>query len=104
MSYCVLPEAVVNVRSKISSKGQVVLPKAVRDARGWGAGTELEFIDKGADVIVRLAKTADSRFPSIGWDEFEKRRIKYDGPPVSIEDMDKAVREQAKRRWNEKSR
>lgn len=94
----------MNARARISSKGQLVLPKAVRDARGWGAGTELEFIEKGADLIVRLAKKADPRFPSISWDEFEKRRIKYGGPSVSIEDMDKAVREEAKRRWNEESR
>jgi AbrB family looped-hinge helix DNA binding protein len=94
----------MNARAKISSKGQLVLPKAVRDARGWGVGTELEIIDEGADVIVRLAKKIDPRFPSISWDEFEKRRIRYEGPSVSINEMNRSVLEKAKRRWNEESR
>ncbi len=93
----------MNARAKISSKGQLVLPKAVRDAHGWGAGTELEFIDKGDDVIIRPARKSDPRFPSISWTEFEKHRMKHTGPSVSIDDMNKAVLEEAKRHWNAKS-
>lgn len=94
----------MNVRARISSKRQLVLPKAVRDARGWSAGTELEFIDDGADLIVRQARKSDPRFPSISWDEFGKLRMKHDGPSVSIEDMDETVRQHVKRRWDEEGR
>ena len=94
----------MNVRTTMSSKGQLVVPKVVRDAHGWAAGTELEFVDKGGDVVLRRARKADPRFPNITWEEFEKRRIKHTGPSVSIDDMNKAVREQAQRRWNAQSR
>jgi AbrB family looped-hinge helix DNA binding protein len=91
----------MNARAKISSKGQVVVPKSVRDAHGWVEGTELEFVQKGGEVVVQPVRRFDPRFPKITWQEFEKHRIKYDGPPVTLEDMDRAILEEAKRRWNE---
>ena len=94
----------MNARSTISSKGQVVVPKAIRDAEGWVAGTEVEFIKEHGDVIMRPARTVDPRFPPVTWEEVRRRRIKYDGPPVSLEDMETAVLEEAARRWDEKNR
>ena len=40
-------------RTRISSKGQVVLPKEVRDRLGWSAGTELEVESEGDVVVLR---------------------------------------------------
>jgi AbrB family looped-hinge helix DNA binding protein len=94
----------MNARAKISSKGQLVIPKSVRDAHGWDEGTELEFVEAGSEVSLRTARKSDPRFPPTTWEELRKHRIKYDGPPVSIEDMNKAVLEEAARRWDAKNR
>ncbi|MBX3568984.1 MAG: AbrB/MazE/SpoVT family DNA-binding domain-containing protein [Rhizobiaceae bacterium] len=93
----------MNARARISSKGQLVVPKAVRDAHGWSEGTELEFVDNGDEVFLQLVKKAAPRFPKTDWSEFRALRIKHDGPPVTIEEMDAAVLEEARRRWDAQS-
>jgi len=39
--------------TKLSSKGQVVLPKSVREEHGWGPGTEFEIESTVDDVRLR---------------------------------------------------
>jgi AbrB family looped-hinge helix DNA binding protein len=36
----------------LSSKFQISIPKAVREARGWEAGQEFVFIPKGSGVLL----------------------------------------------------
>ena len=42
----------------LSTKGQVLLPKAVRDQLGWGAGTWLAVEPKSNGVLLRPLTTA----------------------------------------------
>jgi AbrB family looped-hinge helix DNA binding protein len=79
--------------TKVSTKGQVILPKAVRDQRQWGAGTKLVVEDTGEGVVLRkaplfAATTVDQVFGALAWK----------GKPKSIEEMDAAVSAQARRR------
>lgn len=46
---------------RVTEKGQVTIPKELRDALGIGAGTEIEFERNGDTIIVRKAHTAPSR-------------------------------------------
>ena len=39
--------------TKLSAKGQVVLPKGVRDAHGWKPGLEFEVESTAAGVLLR---------------------------------------------------
>ena len=39
--------------TKLSSKGQVIIPKALRDARNWLAGQELIAIDTGEGILLK---------------------------------------------------
>lgn len=39
--------------AKITSKGQITLPKAVRDRLGLEAGDELEFVDADGEYRIR---------------------------------------------------
>jgi AbrB family looped-hinge helix DNA binding protein len=48
----------MNARVKLSSEGQIVLPKAIRDAHGWGEGTELELVDENGNVVLKPVETA----------------------------------------------
>lgn len=43
----------------LSSKFQISIPKAVREAQGWKAGEELVFIPKGGGVLLVRVPTID---------------------------------------------
>ena len=38
---------------KLSSKGQFILPKAIRNRHHWEAGTEFIIIDKGTELVIK---------------------------------------------------
>lgn len=90
----------MKARAKMSSKGQVVVPKSVRDREGWGSGTELEFVKKGSDVVVQPVSQFDPRFPKITWKEFDKYRVKIDRPFPTDKEIDAAMLAEAKRRFD----
>jgi AbrB family looped-hinge helix DNA binding protein len=87
-------------RTKVSSKGQVVLPKSVRDAHGWQAGTELEVIDRPNEVVLRPKSKRDERFPPISVDEFLARRIKVDKPLPNDREIEQTILAEAARRFD----
>jgi len=45
--------------TRLSTKGQVILPKGIRDAKDWGAGTEFTVEETGDGILLRPA----ARFP-----------------------------------------
>ena len=103
----------MTMTTKVSETGSVQIPKAIRDAQGLSAGTELEVIERDGEIVLRgrmaatLAKAeAEARrkalYPPITVEEFLERLPKYDGPPVTLEMMDEAVMNEARRRWHEK--
>ena len=46
---------------KVTEKGQVTIPKELRDALGIGAGTEVEFERSGDTIVIRKARRAPRR-------------------------------------------
>jgi len=46
---------------RVTEKGQVTIPKELRDALGIGAGTEVEFERRKDAIVVRKAKHAPGR-------------------------------------------
>nr|WP_295662250.1 AbrB/MazE/SpoVT family DNA-binding domain-containing protein [Polymorphobacter sp.] len=74
------------VITTVSTKGQVILPSDVRRRRRWDAGTKLVVEETAEGVLLRAA----ARFPPTTSDEVFGM-LKYDGPPISIEDMNAAV-------------
>lgn len=46
---------------RVTEKGQVTIPKELRDALGIGAGTEVEFERRKDVIVVRKAKSATGR-------------------------------------------
>jgi AbrB family looped-hinge helix DNA binding protein len=77
----------------VSTKGQVILPKAIRERRGWSPGTKLTIEETPEGVLLK----ASPIFPETTIDEVFGS-LKYDGPPLSLEEMDAAVMREAKRR------
>ena len=85
--------------TRVSSKGQIVLPKALRDRRGWAAGAELIVEERPEGVLLRAAPKKEAT-------KYEDVRGSL-GPVdsvVSVEEMHEAVLEEARRRWLRKSR
>lgn len=77
----------------ISTKGQVILPKTIRDMRHWPAGTRLSVEDTPEGVLLKPV----SLFPETDIDSIFGS-LRYNGLPLSIEDMNAAVAQEAKRR------
>ena len=46
---------------RVSEKGQVTIPKELRDALGIGAGTEVEFEQRKDTIVVRKTKDRTTR-------------------------------------------
>jgi AbrB family looped-hinge helix DNA binding protein len=79
--------------TKMSSKGQVVIPKSVRDRHGWGDGTPFDVVDTPQGVLLR---PPTSKKGSLTMDEALARirsRVRYSGPPVTIEEMNETIAE-----------
>lgn len=70
----------------LSSKGQIVIPKEIRDELHWEPGTELEVISTPTGLTVRSKKPADR----LNLADL-RGMLKYDGPPISTEDLCKPV-------------
>jgi AbrB family looped-hinge helix DNA binding protein len=76
---------------KLSSKGQIVIPKAIRAAHQWEVGQKLELIDTGDGILLRPEKP----FPQTSI-EAVAGILKYTGKPKSLEDMEAAIKKGAK--------
>lgn len=46
---------------RVTEKGQVTIPKELRDALGIGAGTEVEFERRRDTIVVRKSKVRSQR-------------------------------------------
>jgi len=73
--------------TKLSSKGQVIIPKPLRTAHHWEAGQELTVIDVGDGILLK-AKTP-----------FQETHIndvaaclKFKGKAKTLDDMEKAIK------------
>ena len=67
----------------MTSKGQVTIPKEVRDDLGLDAGTKLDFVKVGPKEY-RLRPKNLSVEDLFGI-------LQYDGPPMTIEEMNEAI-------------
>jgi AbrB family looped-hinge helix DNA binding protein len=80
-------------RTRLSSKGQVIIPKDVRERHGWRPGAELEVEEHGDAVVLRAAQA----FPRTTVAQVFGC-LKYEGPPLTIQQMNAAVAREARRR------
>lgn len=76
----------MNARTTLSAKGQVVIPKDVRDRLKLAPGDKLDVVERPDGVLLRKqpAKTGED------FDTITKRiraLVNYTGPVVSIEEM-----------------
>lgn len=70
----------------LSSKGQFVLPKAIRTRHHWQAGTRLVVIDRGDEVVIKSAEP----FEPTSFESPAAPSV-YQGRRLSLEEMDSAI-------------
>lgn len=85
--------AAAKLITTISTKGQVILPKAVRQRRKWGAGTRLLVEETEEGVLLRPAPLFAPTRP-----EEVAGMLAYSGPPTTLEEMDAAITAEVKER------
>jgi AbrB family looped-hinge helix DNA binding protein len=81
-----------NSTTVVSTKGQVILPKAIRDERKWPAGTRLVVEETPEGVLLRPWPFPPTTLEQVAG------CLKWDGPTISIEEMDAAITAEGKRR------
>ena len=69
------------IESVITSRGQIKLPKAVREALSVQAGDRVRYIIQNGEVSIMPVRPTARLFGV----------LKYDGPAVTLEDMDRAI-------------
>ena len=77
----------------VSTKGQVILPKAIRRALRWEAGMQLVVENTPEGVLLKPLPAFAETLPE---DVFG--RLACDGAPKSLADMEAGVLAEAKRR------
>jgi AbrB family looped-hinge helix DNA binding protein len=76
----------MTAQTKLSAKGQVVIPKDVRDRLGLTQGTVFDVIERGDEVVLRVP----SRRKTLTIEEAEARIravVTYRGPRISDEEI-----------------
>ncbi|PST21737.1 AbrB family transcriptional regulator [Mesorhizobium plurifarium] len=81
------------LETTVSTKGQVILPKAIRQRRQWEAGTRLIVEETPEGVLLKRAPAFEPSEPKNVFGS-----LGFSGEPKSLEDMKAAVLTEARRR------
>ena len=79
--------------SMITSKGQVTIPKAIRDALGVGPGDRVLFVRHEDGTVVVEPETVDVR-------SLRGRLSRFVTGPASVEEMNEAIAKAAAERYH----
>lgn len=85
----------MNMQTRISAKGQVVIPKGVRERLKWVQGAPLDVVETADGVLLKRADKQKTLSPDEAL-ALLRQRYKYTGPPVSIQDMNETIAEEWK--------
>ena len=81
------------LRTTVSTKGQVILPKAIRRQRRWEAGTRLLVENTPEGVLLKPAPLFPQTNPV---DVFAS--LRHRGRPKNLKDMEAGIAAEARRR------
>ena len=80
--------------TRLSSKGQVIIPKKLRDAHHWLAGQELIAINTGDGILLK---------PKQPFQETKLENVagclQYEGESKTLDELDDAIRQGILEQW-----
>jgi AbrB family looped-hinge helix DNA binding protein len=79
--------------TRLSTKGQIILPKSIRTSRAWTPGTEFTVEETGDGILLRPA----GRFPETDLDQVAGT-LRATRKPKSLAAMHTAIGHQVRRR------
>ncbi|MCI0465703.1 MAG: AbrB/MazE/SpoVT family DNA-binding domain-containing protein [Beijerinckiaceae bacterium] len=79
---------------RLSTQGQVILPKSIRQRRHWDAGTRLIVEDTAEGVLLKAAPSFDRTRPGEVFGS-----LKASGPPKTLEEMEAGLLDEARRHY-----
>lgn len=85
--------AAEKLTTTVSTKGQVILPQAIRRKRHWDAGTKLIVEDTADGVLLR----SEPLFKPTTLEDVYGC-LKYEGPARTLDEMDAAIEAEIKER------
>ncbi len=84
--------------TRLSSKGQVIIPKALRAAHHWEAGQELIAIDVGDGILLKPKKPfLQTTLAQVAG------CLKYRGKPKSLDELENAICQGVIEQWHDRS-
>ncbi len=79
--------------TRVSTKGQVILPKSIRQDRRWDPGTRLIVEDTPDGVLLKAAPVFAATQPDNVYGCLPSK-----GPPKTLEEMEASIAAEARRR------
>lgn len=82
----------MNAQTRLSAKGQIVIPKDVRERMGLEIGEAFDVIERGNEVVLRRSVSAGTgrRLSVDEASHLIRSIVAYSGPRISDEDIAKA--------------
>ena len=82
--------------TRLSSKGQIVVPKKLRETYDWQTGLEFIVIDVGDRILLKPKRPfATTTVEDVAG------CLAYDGSPKTIEDMNTAIQQGVAETWHD---
>jgi AbrB family looped-hinge helix DNA binding protein len=84
--------------TRLSSKGQVIIPKALRDAHAWLPGLEFVVIDTAEGLLLRPKRPfAPTTIADVAG------CLPFEGEARSVEEMDEAIDRAVREKWHDRN-
>lgn len=91
----------MNAQAKVTSKGQITLPKSVRDRHGIKVGDVIEFVEQGGKTWVRARNVRAIDLIGVLGPPPSGRRLSVEEMDDAIMDAVAADDERIQREWHE---
>lgn len=83
--------------TKLSSKGQVIIPKSIRESHHWDAGLEFQVVEVEQGILLK----PKSSFEASTLSEVAGC-LEYNGAPKSAEDIEAAFKKAVIEAWRDR--